>query len=45
MRLDEPAFRFALNADAMATDKLSEGIRGFVADLGALAALVEKRLG
>ena len=29
---DEAAFRFALNEDAMATDKLAEGIRGFVVD-------------
>jgi transaldolase len=29
---DEAGFRFALNQDAMATEKLSEGIRGFVAD-------------
>ena len=30
--LDEKAFRFALNEDAMASEKLSEGIRAFVAD-------------
>jgi len=29
---DEAAFRFALNEDTMATDKLAEGIRGFVVD-------------
>ena len=29
---DEAGFRFALNQDAMATEKLAEGIRGFVAD-------------
>lgn len=29
---DEPSFRFALNEDAMATDKLSDGIRKFAAD-------------
>jgi transaldolase len=28
----ESAFRFALNQDAMATEKLAEGIRGFVTD-------------
>ena len=28
----EPAFRLALNADAMATEKLAEGIRAFAAD-------------
>lgn len=25
--MDEPSFRFAMNQDAMATDKLSEGLR------------------
>jgi len=30
--LSEAAFRFALNEDAMATEKLAEGIRAFVAD-------------
>lgn len=29
---DEAGFRYALNADAMATDKLAEGIRAFAAD-------------
>lgn len=42
--LDEKAFRFALNEDAMATEKLSEGIRAFVKDLRSLRALVAKRL-
>jgi transaldolase len=32
VQLDEAAFRFALNADAMATEKLAEGIRAFCAD-------------
>ncbi|GGK33606.1 transaldolase [Salinarimonas ramus] len=45
MTLDEKAFRFALNEDAMATEKLAEGIRGFVADLRSLKALVAERLG
>jgi transaldolase len=43
-RLDEPAFRFALNEDAMATEKLAEGIRQFVRDLAALRELVARRL-
>ena len=30
--LDEKAFRWRLNDDAMATEKLAEGIRGFTAD-------------
>ncbi|MDE2453704.1 MAG: transaldolase, partial [Burkholderiales bacterium] len=36
LRLDEPAFRLALNRDAMATEKLVEGIRQFEADALAL---------
>ncbi|HEV2554105.1 MAG TPA: transaldolase [Bosea sp. (in: a-proteobacteria)] len=42
--LDEKAFRFALNEDAMATEKLAEGIRGFVKDLRSLRKLVAARL-
>jgi transaldolase len=37
---DEAAFRFALNEDAMATEKLAEGIRAFVADTGKLEQLL-----
>jgi transaldolase len=44
MRLDEKTFRFQLNEDAMATEKLAEGIRQFVKDLYALRALVAARL-
>lgn len=44
MKLDEKAFRFALNEDAMATEKLAEGIRGFVKDLRSLRKLVGERL-
>jgi len=43
-RLDEKTFRFALNEDAMATEKLAEGIRSFVKDLRSLRTLVAKRL-
>ena len=32
VNFDEAGFRFALNDDAMATDKLAEGIRAFCAD-------------
>ena len=32
VKYDEATFRFALNQDAMATEKLAEGIRSFVAD-------------
>ena len=37
--LDEAGFRFAINEDAMATEKLAEGIRNFVADQRRLEAL------
>lgn len=37
---DEAAFRFALNEDAMATEKLAEGIRLFCADAQRLDALI-----
>jgi len=40
MILDESTFRFQLNADAMASEKLAEGIRAFVKDLYALRMLV-----
>ncbi|MBM6594765.1 transaldolase [Microvirga pudoricolor] len=43
-RLDEKAFRFALNEDAMATEKLAEGIHSFVKDLRSLRGLVARRL-
>ncbi|MEO7256058.1 MAG: transaldolase [Casimicrobium sp.] len=36
----EPAFRYALNNDAMATEKLAEGIRAFAVDAGKLEALI-----
>ena len=41
---DEKGFRWALNEDAMATEKLSEGIRTFGKDLGKLRALISERL-
>ena len=44
LSLDEKAFRFAMNEDAMAGEKLAEGIRAFVKDLAALRALVGLRL-
>jgi transaldolase len=36
----EQGFRYALNEDAMATEKLAEGIRLFAADAGKLDALI-----
>jgi transaldolase len=41
VQLDEAAFRFALNEDAMATEKLAEGIRLFAVDAGKLDKLIE----
>jgi transaldolase len=38
--LDEASFRFALNQDAMATEKLAEGIRGFCVDAAKLDQLL-----
>lgn len=43
--LTEAAFRWQLNEDAMATEKLAEGIRLFAADLVKLEALLTQRLG
>ena len=37
----EPAFRWALNEDAMATEKLAEGIRTFAADAVKLDGLIQ----
>ena len=42
--MDEAEFRWALNADPMATEKLAEGIRNFDADHKRLIALVAERL-
>ena len=39
---DEKVFRFMLNADAMATEKLAEGIRLFCADTEKLEQLIAK---
>ncbi|MBP7566391.1 MAG: transaldolase [Burkholderiaceae bacterium] len=38
---DEAAFRYALNEDAMATEKLAEGIRAFAADAVKLDAILQ----
>ncbi len=39
---DEAAFRYALNEDAMATEKLAEGIRLFAIDAGKLDKLIQE---
>ncbi|RGE41632.1 transaldolase [Comamonas testosteroni] len=42
VQLDQAAFRFALNEDAMATEKLAEGIRAFTADTLKLEMLMQQ---
>ena len=44
MNLDEKTFRWLLNEDRMATEKLSDGIRIFAKDLRTLRELVSKKL-
>lgn len=43
-RMTEDEFRFDLNQDAMATEKLAEGIRGFVADQDKLEDALSAKL-
>jgi transaldolase len=42
--MDEKTFRWMLNEDQMATEKLSDGIRLFAADLNKLRTTVQQRL-
>lgn len=44
LHLDEKQFRFLLNENAMATEKLAEGIRNFSKDIVKLEALLQKKL-
>jgi len=43
-KMTEEEFRFELNQDPMATEKLAEGIRGFVADQNKLEAALSEKL-
>ncbi|HBN99514.1 MAG TPA: transaldolase, partial [Alteromonas macleodii] len=43
-RLTESEFRWAMNEDAMATEKLSEGIRNFAADQEKLETMLREKL-
>jgi len=43
--MDENVFRWMLNEDAMATEKLAQGIRAFAADLGKLRRYLAERTG
>lgn len=45
LRLNERDFRWAINEDAMATDKLAEGIRRFASDQDRLEALLADAMG
>ena len=45
LAMGEEAFRWAMNEDAMATEKLAEGIRNFHADTRKLQDLIAARLG
>ncbi len=42
--MDEKTFRWMMNEDAMATEKLAEGIRAFAKDLGVLRGMVAKAM-
>jgi transaldolase len=42
--MDEKTFRWMMNEDAMATEKLSEGIRAFAKDLRTLRGTVLDKL-
>lgn len=44
IEMNEATFRWMLNEDAMATEKLAEGIRGFANDLNQLRNLLQTRL-
>ncbi len=44
IEMNEQTFRWMLNEDAMATEKLAEGIRGFTADLDKLRAYLAQRM-
>ncbi|MCW8107009.1 transaldolase [Alteromonas ponticola] len=44
-KLSESAFRWEMNEDAMATEKLAEGIRNFAADQVKLETMLKQKLG
>jgi transaldolase len=44
IELDEESFRWHMNEDAMATEKLSEGIRKFNEDLVSLRAILQEQI-
>lgn len=44
LKVDEKAFRWMMNEDPMATEKLAEGIRGFAKDWNVLHGLVREKM-
>ena len=44
MHIDEKAFRYLVNDDPMATEKLSEGVRNFVKDIVKLEKLIQEKI-
>ena len=44
INLDEKTFRYLLNKDAMATEKLSHGIRAFETDLNKIKGLIKNKI-
>ena len=44
VEMNQSVFRWMLNEDAMATEKLAEGIRSFAADLEKLRAVVSQKI-
>jgi transaldolase len=44
IEMDEKTFRWMMNEDPMATEKLAEGIRSFAADIVKLEAIVKKKM-
>ena len=44
VRMDEETFRWMMNDDAMATEKLAEGIRGFAKDIEKLEKVLEEKM-
>jgi len=44
LSIDESSFRYLLNENAMATEKLAEGIRSFASDIVKLEKIIESKL-
>mmetsp|Transcript_10419 Transcript_10419/g.21160 ORF Transcript_10419/g.21160 Transcript_10419/m.21160 type:complete len:98 (+) Transcript_10419:429-722(+) len=42
--MDEKTFRWMMNEDQMATEKLSDGIRGFAKDIVSLEEIVKSKM-